>query len=143
MAETNSASAKVPPRPPAHVAPYVAALGADKAADFLMKFGGAGIYLPEHRPSLHSEWAKFVGADLAEKLISEMGGGEIKVPTAKKWLAAYFRVGRGLKVAEIARTLHVSEWSVRQYLRGAELSLDVEPVNSDQLDLFNSGDHSP
>jgi len=110
---------KPPPKPPAHVAPYIDALGIDKAAEFLLSFGGAPIYLSDS-PGARSQVAAAIGAEGVRALKERLGESTIqRVPTADKWLARYFE-WQGLKVNEIARRLRTSNVTVRKYLRDGD-----------------------
>jgi hypothetical protein len=100
------------PAPPAHVEPYVQVLGADLAFDFLMRFGGAELYLSP-TPQGRSQVEAFIGSEKVAELAAL--GLPRRVPTAKPWLAAVMK-SQGLSGAEIARRLHVSDVTVRGWL---------------------------
>lgn len=129
-----AAPAAFPP-PPAHVAPYVAALGLDRAVAFLLAFGGAEIYLAD-RPQARSQVAAVVGADGAAALASRLGRGSLRIPTAKPWIAAVRR-HQGRSVAEIARELHASDVAVRGWLK--RQSAEGAGRERRQMDLFDRG----
>lgn len=121
------------PRPPAHVAPFVDALGAELAVRFLLHFGGAELYIPRD-PKGGSELAEVLGMPAARAL-SALADRTVlprRVPTAKPWLARYLKVTAGLSHAEIARRLHATDVSVRKWVAGLQ---EHEPP-SDQLSLF-------
>lgn len=100
------------PPPPAHVAPYVQVLGHQLAVDFLMRFGGAELYLSA-TPKGRSEAEALIGpAKLAELAALDLPR---RVPTAKPWLAAMMKT-QGLSHAEIARRLHSTDVTVRGWL---------------------------
>lgn len=97
------------PPPPAHVEPYVRVLGPWLAFDFLMKFGGAELYLSA-TPKGRSEAEALIGAEkLAELAALDLPR---RVPTAKPWLAEMMKT-QGLSHAEIARRLHTTDVTVR------------------------------
>lgn len=97
---------------PAHVEPYVRVLGPDLAFDFLMRFGGAELYLSP-TPKGRSEVEAMIGA---EKVVALAALGlPRRVPTAKPWLAAAMKRS-GLSHAQIARSLHVTDVTVRGWL---------------------------
>ncbi|TCP43357.1 helix-turn-helix domain-containing protein [Rhodovulum marinum] len=100
------------PKPPAHAAPYVDILGSALAVRFLLTFGGAELYMAE-RPTERSRVVQLVGVDLARAL----GAADLprRVPLAKPWLAACLAY-EGQTVADIARTLHMSDTAVRKCL---------------------------
>ena len=122
------------PRPPAHVEPYVQALGVETAVRFLLHFGGAELYIPRD-PKGGSEVAQVLGLDAARALaaLAERTSLPRRVPTAKPWLACHMKFTEGLSHAKIARRLHASDVAVRRWLltRGVQAG---EP--SDQLTLF-------
>lgn len=100
------------PRPPAHVEPYVQVLGEGLAFEFLLRFGGAELYLSP-TPKGRSEAEKLIGAEKVAELAAL--GLPRRVPTAKPWLATVMKT-QGLPVAEIARRLHTSDVTVRAWL---------------------------
>lgn len=102
------------PRPPAHLAAYVDALGVDGAVAFFLRFGGAELYIPL-KPGARSPVADLLGSDAAARLSAEVDRLPRRVPTAKPWIAQVWRT-QGLPVAEIARRLHASDVSVRRWL---------------------------
>lgn len=100
--------------PPAHIAPYVRALGQDGALAFLMELGGAELYIAKS-PKSRSRLVQVVGQDKAEALARVADHLPSRIPTAKPWLAQVLRA-KGLPVAEIARKLHTTDVTVRKYL---------------------------
>jgi hypothetical protein len=107
----------MPPRPPAHVAPYVEALGPEGAVTFLLEFGGAELSLPAV-PKRRSPVARLLGIEAALRLSAVAHRLPRRVPTARPWIAAVLRA-RGEPVAEIARRLHASDVAVRGWIRRA------------------------
>lgn len=103
------------PRPPAHVAPYVEALGRDRAIRFLLEFGGAELYIAAS-PKGRSGMISVIGPDGAAALAAIAHRLPKRVPTAKPWIALCLRA-QGLSVAGIARQLHTSDVSVRKWLK--------------------------
>jgi hypothetical protein len=103
------------PRPPAHIEAYVRILGVDGAIEFLLTFGGAELYLATS-PKGRSRLAKQVGIEKATALAEASEHLPRRVPTAKPWIAQVWR-HRGRSVADIARTLHVSDVAVRGWVR--------------------------
>ena len=101
-------------RPPAHIQPYVDVLGVDGTVDFLMTFGGAELSLRSN--PRRGRLVDLVGHERASALAEVAGHLPRRIPLAKPWLAQQLRE-KGLPVAEIARTLHVSDVSVRSYLK--------------------------
>ena len=102
------------PRPPAHVAPYVEVLGVDDAILLFTTLGGSETYIPS-RPGGASAIVRLLGRDPVERLAQRIGGGIVRVPLAKPWVAAVW-YGRGTPVAQIARDLGVTDWTVRRML---------------------------
>jgi hypothetical protein len=115
---------------PAHIAAYVDVLGAEGTVEFLLTFGGAELYLAE-APTERSQVVKSIGMELAIALAKEASNRDLprRVPTAKPWLAAMLW-RKGLPVAQIARKLHVSDVTVRAYLKR------LKPVDDRQLPLI-------
>lgn len=117
--------------PPAHIAPYVEVLGTDMAIEFLLTFGGAELYLAAN-PKGRSRLAQLVGRERASALAQAAEHLPRRVPTAKPWVAAVLK-SKGLPVAEIARRLHVTDVTVRAWLKKVAAP---EEVNPRQLRLF-------
>jgi hypothetical protein len=103
--------------PPAR--PYVEALGLDRAAEFLLRFGGATFGLAAD-PKGGSEFAEFLGLEQTRQLMRRLRAGTdhgyVRVPTVKPFLAAYL-AGQGLTQGRIARRLHVTDYTVRGWLK--------------------------
>ncbi len=114
-------------RVPAHVQPYVTAIGIEKTVRFLLAFGGSYVYLSE-RPQDRSPVAKEIGTEATKALAKEVGAGGFRAPTAKPFIAAHLRYNKGLTTNEIARRLHVTDVTVRGWLKTGE---------SKQLNLFD------
>ena len=102
------------PRPTAQVADYVDVLGADLAVHFLLRFGGAEMYIPAD-PKGKSALQDLLGYDKLKELAARPRL-QRRVPLAKQWLAAMLD-WQGHSKAEIARTLRVSDVAVRRWLR--------------------------
>ena len=106
-------------RTPAHVAPYVEALGEDRAIAFLLAFGGAPAYLA-NRPSEMNKIVPVIGDDGLAALVAEFRHRIDRVPVAKPWIAQVW-ADRGMTVIEIARRLHVTDKTVRIWLNATGL----------------------
>lgn len=119
------------PRPPAHVEPYVTALGAERAVRFLLAFGGADLYIAPN-PKGSSLAVEVIGLDGLQALAAIRDKLQYRVPTAKGWLAQYLSTVEGLSNADIARRLHASTTSVKRWLSGD----GKRPFNHNQLTLF-------
>ncbi len=108
------------PRPPAHLAPYVDAIGVDAAMVLFLEFGGTELYLARD-PRADSELVRVLGIDVARAL-GELAQSTIlqpRMPLGKAWVAQVL-AGRGLSNAEIARRLHTTDVTVRKYLKGVK-----------------------
>lgn len=115
---------------PAHIAPYVEALGVDDAIRLFLEVGGSPIYLPKDRSSDTSRAATVIGALKVKALADRLGVDYVKVPLAKKWIAEVM-FARGESQAEIARTIRSDVATVRRW----------RLVENHQLQLFEpSGD---
>lgn len=101
-------------RTPAHINAYVTVLGDDLAVEFLLEFGGAELSLSS-RPR-DGRLVQLIGKEKAVALAQQAGHLPRRIPLAKPWVANKLR-DRGLSVAEIARKMHVSDVSVRSYLK--------------------------
>lgn len=131
-------------RVPANLQVFVEALGEDGAIDFLMQFGGAPLHIPKGtRGDTLVERA--IGQTKTRALYAVRDRIPKRMPSGKAWIAACLQE-RGLSVAEIARTLKVSDVAVRKYKaargRFTDSTKAREPKESppDQLDLFGDID---
>ena len=122
------------PRPPAHVQPYVDALGAATAVQFFLRFGGAELYIPRD-PKGGSEVDEVLGMPAARALsaLAERTLLPRRVPIPKAWLARYLKFTAGLPHAEIARILHWTDVSVR---KAVAAMVEEVPPDAGQLTLF-------
>ena len=116
------------PETPANLTAYVEVLGVDGAVEFFLTFGGSELYLPQD-PKGGSEITRAIGVEKTKALAARLNAMKIRVPTSKRWIAQVLN-SKELPVSKIARRLHVSDVTVRKYIRG-EYS-----QNSRQLDLF-------
>ena len=104
------------PRPTAQVAPYVEALGAELAVQFLLGYGGAELYLADD-PKGRASHEVMLGYDRAKALAHHPKLGQPhRIPLAKRWLAAMLQ-WQGHSTASIARTLRVTDVPVRRWLK--------------------------
>lgn len=125
------------PRPPAHVAPYIDALGVETALRFFLHFGGAEMRIPKH-PKGNSELVVHFGMDaaLALSALAERVMLQPRVPMPKPWIARYLKVVDGCTVTAIARRLHASDVAVRRWIAGGGDQGNAAPAPSNQLSLF-------
>lgn len=103
------------PRPPAHIQPYVDVLGVADTIRFLLAFGGAELYLTT-TPKGRSRLAQMFGLEKAAAVARAAEHLPRRVPTAKPWIAQVWSA-QDQSVADIARTLHVSDVTVRGWLK--------------------------
>ncbi len=99
---------------PAEVETYVAILGVELAVQFLLRFGGAEIYIPK-APKTRSRVAALVGADKTTELARSDHLLLRRVPLVTPWLAACLRV-QGCSLADIARRLRITDVTARKHL---------------------------
>lgn len=110
------------PAPTAQVEPYVEALGAELAVEFLLRFGGADIFIAA-KPRGRAAWHKFVGDEAAHRLAAIANANprfQRRVPIANDWLIGML-AWQGKRVPEIARTVRRSDVAVRKYLKGTSV----------------------
>jgi hypothetical protein len=101
---------------PANLEPYVAVLGEELAITFFLKFGGASAYLSEN-PRAGSDLSQVIGTEKVKALAETLGVGHLyRVPINRRWLARALKA-RGYSVLSIARELHVSDVTIRSYLK--------------------------
>ena len=121
-------------RPPAHVQPYVDALGVEAAVTFFLTFGGAELYMADD-PKGGSRLVDVLGIDAARALAALAGRTQLprRVPIPKPWIACHLKARHHLSHAEIARRLHASDVAVRRWIaKGGSGAL----APTDQLSLF-------
>jgi hypothetical protein len=102
------------PRPPAQVAPFVEALGADLAVSFLMTFGGTEIAW-SNKPR-HAAHVVMVGPERAAALATQAHRLPRRVPLANRWLAKMLD-WQGVPANMIAGRLRLTDVTVRRYLK--------------------------
>jgi hypothetical protein len=100
---------------PAHLEPYVRILGEDLAIEFFLEFGGAELHLPA-RPREGSRLVTLVGMERAAALATASNRMQARVPLGKPWIAKVLSE-KGWTGAAIGRKLHVSDVTVRSYLK--------------------------
>lgn len=122
------------PPPPAHLEPYVTALGVDAAITLFLSFGGTFLYIPRD-PKGRSQLVEVMGMDAAQALadLAQRTVLPRRLPLGKKWIAHVLK-SRGLPEAKIATTLHMTNVAVSNMLRSDPKG--GQPRSSDQLDLF-------
>lgn len=120
------------PRPPAHIEPYVTALGAEATVRFLLAFGGANLYIAAD-PKGGSMAVDVIGLEGMQALARIRDRLPHRVPLAKPWVARYLSEVQGLSQSDIARKMHVSVPTVTKYLSGTGPRAFPNP---NQLSLF-------
>lgn len=114
------------PRPPAHIEPYVTALGAERAVRFLLAFGGAYLYIAKE-PTAAAMAVEVIGVDGLRALAEIRDRLQARVPTAKPWIAKYLHSVEGLSKADICRRLHASTPTVTRWLEDEGRRAWVDP----------------
>lgn len=110
------------PRASAQVAPYVECLGAELAVQFLLRFGGAELYIPAS-PGAGSSVCALVGAEATARMANHhrIGRHVQRVPLARRWLALMLH-WQGHSIAQIARTLRATDVTVRSYVNEGRIA---------------------
>jgi hypothetical protein len=114
---------------PAHIEPFVEVLGEDGALAFLLEHGGGYLYLTE-KPTSKNPVAVMFGVEKAAKLGAKLRHPHMRVPLAKPWMAKLL-ASKGMGTHAIARKLHMSDTSVRNWIGTRE---------DRQIDLFAAND---
>ena len=116
-------------RVPAHIQPYVTAVGIEKAVTYLLAFGGSYVYLSDN-PQDRSPVVEAVCSDAAIAIATQIGAGEARrCPLGKPFIAAHLKYNKGLTINAIARQMHATDVTVRRWLKNGETT---------QLDLFGT-----
>jgi DNA-directed RNA polymerase specialized sigma24 family protein len=104
------------PRASAQVAPVVECLGAELAVQFLLRCGGAGLYISRNAGA-DSAVAALVGHDAMARMADHprIGAHIARVPLARRWLALTLH-WQGHSIAQTARMLRISDVTVRGYI---------------------------
>ncbi|WP_209279418.1 helix-turn-helix domain-containing protein [Parasedimentitalea huanghaiensis] len=123
------------PKPTAQVQPYFEALGLEDTLNFLEAFGGSEIYIAEN-PTPRSQVVDIVGHAKARALFALVERLPARVPLAQQWRAQVYK-SMGLKKAEIARKLGVTDVTVRKWLKPSENAVALKS-DENQLSLFRS-----
>ncbi len=104
---------------PANLRAFVEVLGDDLVIPFFLRFGGGPLYLSE-RPGGKGALEDLVGADRVRALAERFGKGHLyRVPINRPWLARRMKAD-GWSVLAIAREMHVTDVTVRSWLRGRD-----------------------
>lgn len=118
------------PSVPAQLDAIVEALGVDDTVEFLLTFGGTELYIAP-RPTRNGAICKKFGMQKAQALGKVADRLPARMPIQKPWIAKVL-AANGLTGVEIARKLHVTDYTVRRYLNGSEKR---QPPDPDQLSL--------
>lgn len=103
---------------PAHIEGYMEILGEDLTMKFLLRFGGSVTYLPATTSRQDSAITEAIGTELAVKLGQRVGPGLVNIPLAKEWIARNMFYNKGLKINQICTKLHMSQPTIRKYIKG-------------------------
>jgi hypothetical protein len=103
------------PSPTAQIIPYYEVLGLELTVEFLLAFGGAELHLSRDSKG-RSHLERLVGHERATALALQAHRMQRRVPLAKRWIAAVL-CWQGNSTAEIARRLHMTDVSVRRWLK--------------------------
>ncbi|WP_433848575.1 hypothetical protein [Brucella pseudogrignonensis] len=109
---------------PANLEPFINTLGFDKGIEFLLRFGGAAMYLPKKPQDGRSMASSLLTPDEIIALSKAIDRDYLRIPVAKKFIAVYLR-SRNVSVGEIARRLHMTDVTVRGYLKAADQQLSL------------------
>jgi len=112
---------------PAHIETYVEVLGEDLAIEFFLQFGGSEVYFS--KSPRNAMMVGLTGREKAVMLSEYVGPGHVRVPIPKQWIASVL-LERGHSKADIARTLHADQTTVRRWLAKAP--------DKNQLSLFDT-----
>lgn len=133
------------PRHPAHLDPFVVALGPRDAVRFLIAFAGCELYFAA-TPRGASAAAQFIGTERLRDLTARLGGeGAYEVPIPTVWLVHALKA-EGKSVNDICSTLKRSRTMVQNCLKksahgGSHPAEQPDPhpglpADDDQLTLF-------
>ncbi|RXF75062.1 hypothetical protein [Hansschlegelia zhihuaiae] len=126
------------PPVPENLAAYVDAMGRQLAVRFLLRFGGGYLALSAN-PRSGSPVVELIGERAAralfERLSARSGRSQVRVPTDRRWIARQMKSDKA-STSEIARTLHVSDVTVRKYLGDADPEGLRAALRARQLRLF-------
>ena len=113
---------------------FVEVLGPDLACKVFLAYGGSVVYLADN-PQARGQLSKILTPEQIRDLRTKVVRNDlwVRVPTAKPFVAMHMR-SKGIAVAEIARTLHVADWTVRRWT-ARDLSWSPEPAS--EPDLFS------
>jgi len=120
-------------RPPAHIEPYVAALGEALALEFLLAFGGGPVYLAQN-PQNRNQLLPVIGEAGIAALHAEFGSRIDRVPTSKVWIARVWH-SQGRTVVDIARGLHTTDKTIRGYLQAGRIDAAAREAERERREL--------
>lgn len=122
------------PKPTAQVELFVQVLGLDDTLRFLHAFGGTEVFIAKD-PTHRSQIVRLLGQDKADALAAVQHRLQQRVPMAKAWRAKVM-AWQGMSVVEIARSLQITDVSVRNHLKNELPVKSRKPANPNQLSLF-------
>lgn len=113
-----------PMKVPANLAPFINTLGFDKGIEFLLRFGGSAMYLPKKPQDGRSMASSLLTADEIIALSQAIDRDYLRIPVGKKFIAVYLH-SRGISIGEIARRLHMTDVTIRGWLKKADQQLSL------------------
>ncbi len=113
----NHSGERLAARIPANLSSYVDLIGVDATVRLIMAYGGSPIYLAQRGTggTGYRKLVSTIGEEATDKLAKEMGIRIHRCPIAPSFVARHFR-GQGISVLEIARILHRTDKTIREYL---------------------------
>lgn len=103
-------------RVPENIRPYVEALGEEATAAFILEFGGSGLYISTRdEAATREKITRLIGEDGLFALFDLFGNRIERVPVSPVFVARHLK-GKGKPVQAIARILHRTDKTVRDYL---------------------------
>ncbi|WP_112310191.1 terminase gpP N-terminus-related DNA-binding protein [Pseudogemmobacter bohemicus] len=110
------------PKASAQVAPFVECLGPELAMQFLLRFGGAELYISAN-PQNGGGVEALVGREAMGRMVAHhrIGNHIRRVPLARRWLALMLH-WQGYSTAQIARTLRATDVTVRNYISAGRVA---------------------
>lgn len=119
-----SITTQEPIKVPANLAPFINTLGFDKGIEFLLRFGGSAMYFPKKPQDGRSLASSLLTVDEIIALSQAIDRDYLRVPVGKKFIAQYLR-SQNVSVGEIARRLHMTDVTIRGYLKAADQQLSL------------------
>lgn len=113
-----------PMRIPANLVPFINTLGIDKGIEFILRFGGSAMYFPKKPQDGRSMASSLLTAEEIIALSQAVDRDYLRVPVGKKFIAQYLH-SQNVSVGEIARRLHMTDVTIRGWLKKADQQLSL------------------